>query len=54
MNLFELLKRAISDPSDLLLALRLLQDLNDGSTRLDAETRGQMQAKILELEGEPK
>ncbi|ULH15545.1 hypothetical protein MF271_16795 [Deinococcus sp. KNUC1210] len=50
MNILELLKKSITDPQALLLALRLVADLSDGSTRLSAETRGEIQAKILELE----
>ncbi|ULH18276.1 hypothetical protein MF271_22700 (plasmid) [Deinococcus sp. KNUC1210] len=50
MNILELLKKSISDPQALLMALRLVADLSDGNTRLSAETRGEIQAKILELE----
>lgn len=54
MNILELLKSAITDPQKLLAALRLIGDLSDGSVRLDAQTRGEIQAEILELEGEKK
>ena len=54
MNILELLKKSITDPATLLLALRLVADLANGTTRLDAETRGELQAKILELEGDVK
>jgi len=52
VNLLELLRTSITDPATLLLALRLVRDLTDGNARLDAQTRGELQAKILELEGE--
>jgi hypothetical protein len=54
MNIFELLKNTITDPGNLLLALRLVAELADGKTQLDAETRGEIQVKILELEGDVK
>ncbi|MGY2897217.1 hypothetical protein [Deinococcus sp. UYEF24] len=50
MNILELLEQNITDPAMLLLALRLVADLADGDARLDAQTRGELQAKILELE----
>ena len=50
MNILDILKKSITDPATLLMALRLIADLTDGNTRLDAQTRGELQAKILELE----
>jgi len=52
VNIFELLKKSIPNAEELLLALRLVRDLTDGTARLDPQTRGEMQAKILELESE--
>jgi hypothetical protein len=51
MNVLELLKGAITDPATLKLVLKLVLDLTDGSARLDADTRLEIQAELDTLTG---
>lgn len=51
MDILSKLKAGITDPATLALVLRLIMDLTDGSVRLDASTRLELQAELDSLTG---
>ena len=51
MNILNELKGRITDPATLKLVIKLILDLADGSTRLTADTRLELQAQLDDLTG---